>query len=298
MELEANRGGVPQLATFAKLPFNRWKSLFSTSRTNTEALNVEGGTVSTVGDSFEAAIAAVPADQRPEPELARYFTSDEIAFLFRPGRPYSDPNGATVSTRGGRVSAQIIVPIELLAASADQAEQVATGFLQILDWGICRQAQLEVFTLRNKAASSWEEAKQKLVQEEKGAILDVLPPGQRNHLWSGEIAKTLNAQRVQLLVDQAGIRAKVQTCERLLAREGMTPDRRNTLEDERLKAEVDLASVEARLAAISATFAVASAEVRVRSLENDVGNIERELHRFAPPALVDGAVVIRPLEWQ
>ncbi len=276
--------------------FNRWFSLFSRGDLDTGPLPVAEDKYVTLQDAFQAAIDAMPAEQRPAQDVIDYFVSERISSNLIVARRRDAPRYATAGRQ--RMEPRYIVEIELLAASPEQAEQVAAGFVRILDWGVCRRIQQDIWNHYDEADRTLATSRQKMDEytQTLGTFAEEIK--QLGAMRGDEGRAGLATLYVQLLVEQTGIKARIQACDKLLAQAGLSPARRERLEDEKLAAEIELASVEARRKTLDAATGFAREQQTIRSRQSWVHTLDMYLTQYAPPQLVEGAVLIQPLEWQ
>jgi len=274
--------------------FYRWLNLFLQSSLDITAQPISDDKVVALHDSFQAAIDAMPVDERPPQAVIDYFTSEHIGARLVPAGRWEAPNYVG-SRRGTR---EFILAFDLLATSPEQAEQVASGLLKIFDWGVCRTIQQDIWIHRDEAEKTVAASRQRMDEYTKTIAPLAEEVAQLGTFSSPEAQAGLMTLNLQLLVEQTGIKARIQACDKLMVRAGLAAARREKLEDERLEAEVELASVEARLKALQATTGMAKEQRSLRSRESWLRTLDAYLSQYTPPTLVDESVVIQPIEWQ
>jgi|GEM_PF-4171711 hypothetical protein len=273
--------------TLKELPFRRWLEFYQ-GHLLSEVGRARGESSRPLQDSFQALIDAMPPDRRPNKEVVDLFTGPQIATRLSEGESDNSQN----------VAGKRRMRLELLAASPEEAEQATAALLEMLDWGASRRIQLEIVQQRDAATARVTEAQQKVEEYTHQIAPQAADVAELGSLSSEAAQAGLSTLHVQLLVERTGARARIEACERLAARDDLPQARRETLENERLKTEIDLASVEARLKAIQATWGMASAKGRLSSAKSTLRMFDFYLEQHAPPELDGGAVLIQPVQWQ
>jgi hypothetical protein len=203
--------------------------------------------------------------------------------------------------------------LSVLGATPEQAEQRAKALLTILDQGFSRPSQIALFKLREQACEQFRDSQQKAEAAEKEHQSMVAELKQ----YADFPNDTLTGLRVQLFqweAELAGLQAKVEACDKLLAA-GPAAERRKQIEEAKVAAQIELAGCEARRAK-SASFiakvkqreevasktnaasgSLASAQRAQSQITARIKRIDEELATFAPVHLVDDTVIIQPVEW-
>ncbi len=202
----------------------------------------------------------------------------------------------------------------VLGATPEEAERRAKAFLTLLDQGAFRPIQLALLRTREplcvqlrdqrKLAEAAPRLKD-MVQKELTAFVDFTP----------DMLPNLRVQQLQLDVELAGVKARIATCEKLLAQPALKTDRRNQIEDLKVAAEIEFSGFEARrtkseefvgkvktkinllskLSAAERQLTVAGRSTH--NLEVAIRNLDATIRAYTPLPLVDNKIVLKPLEW-
>ena len=201
----------------------------------------------------------------------------------------------------------------ILAVTPDQAERRAEAFLTILDQGFSRPMQMALFKKRGPRTSELV-ANRKLLTATLAEVDRIKRELESYTDFTPEMLPGLRVQQLQLDVDLAGVTARIKTCDRLLA-QGGKPERQQQLEDAKIAAEIELSGFEARRAKSEEFVGKVKKKIELSVKHIDVQNEraklaeriginERNIHildeviqQHSPLPLVDGKVIIAPLEW-
>lgn len=246
-------------------------------------------------------IAQIPPKRLP--------TKDELEFLgsAKVTQFLSFPTSSQTSSQGAEAVFQIF------AITPEQAESRIRTFLTILDQGFSRPIQLALFEERGKQCESLRAAQEKHAAARKQweSLTGKLKEYEE---FTPDMLSGLRVQQLQLEVDLAGVKAKIATCEKLLAK-ASDAERRKQIEDAKIAAEIELSGFEARREK-SAEFVgklkerneltgqqvlagneMVTQSKRIQQTTEAIQRIDEEIAAFAPVTLVDDRVTIHPLEW-
>jgi hypothetical protein len=262
--------------------------------------------------TWQRMLTQIPADRQPAEEQRKFFTAPVVRDFVSVDMPKGDSQfGARFEEHGGKKITYR--PFNILAATPEQAEQRAKALLTILDQGYSRPLQLNLFKQRGKFCQEFRESETKLAAIHK----EYQSAAEEFKQFSDFPDETLTGLRVQLFqweAELAGLRAKIEACDKLLKGDG-TAERRKQIEEAKVAAEIELAGCEGRRAK-SAEFidkvkqrsvvknkrdlaAQQFSETNSRrdQLANGVRMIDQDIDMFGPVRLVDDAVTIQPVEW-
>lgn len=257
-------------------------------------------------------LAQIPLERQPGEEMKQFFTAPltpYYVFFALPG-PSSSQGFVGRPNLAGR---QGIKTIHVLGATREQVEARTKALLTILDQGFSRPIQKGLLQIRGEYCQQYRDQQEKVAAAEK-----------EYHKMQAEFkeyadfpADTLAGLRVQLFqwdAELAGLEAKVEACNKLLAA-GAAGERAKQIEEAKIAAEIELAGCKARRAK-SADFIgkvkrreeltrqrdeaegrLGLAHGKVREIAGRIQVIDEEIETFGPVHLVDDTVVIQPVEW-
>jgi hypothetical protein len=247
--------------------------------------------------SFARMLAEIPEDRALAREDREFFSSEHINRL--------------VLLANLRSAAR---ELYVLGSTAAEAEARARTLLTIFDQGFSRPIQKELFKLRTELCRDLK-AKSALLAAAVMREREIAEKLKAYEEFTPDMLAGLRVQQLQLEVDLAGVRAKLETCEKLLQKLPRDADRRKQIEDAKVSAEIELSGFEARRAksaefitklkdrnTIAASLAQASTDVVVQSNQHGnqltkVRDIDAELAAFGPVRILEDRVTIHPLEW-
>lgn len=254
----------------------------------------------------------VPADR---------LTADERAFFESPAVDqgllsfYSEPVGG-VGFRGS--SSQQGQAFYVFGRTEKECEARAKSLLTILDYGFSRPIQQHLLTQRQEldARLATTQANREATQAELARLAKELKDYSD---YSEDILPGLRQQQMALEVDLAGTMARIEACNILLAKPtdkgGLSQERRGTVEDTKIQAEISLAGFRSQRAKLEEFVKKAKtraeldvrqlmAEQRVSVLSNEMAALqgrtleaEAQLAYFAPVTVVDDTIVVHPVQW-
>ncbi|MGA2059462.1 MAG: hypothetical protein ABSG67_03190 [Thermoguttaceae bacterium] len=145
------------------------------------------------------------------------------------------------------------VQIRLLYPSAEEAKKCVEAWFDVYDKDVCYNAQKVCLNVRNKLVQMLPEYIEKL----KNAQADLSKAQQEMEKYqeftdiTHEALTGLTTQRRMLEVDLAGIKARIEACQEMLAKSGNMPAaRKDQIETARVTAEIELRGLDAKRAEI------------------------------------------------
>jgi hypothetical protein len=167
---------------------------------------------------------------------------DKQDFLFMDNNFTSDENGDPEN-----------VQIRLLYPGAEEAKKCVEAWFDVYDKEVCYNAQKVCLNIRNKIVQMMPEYIEKL----KKAQADLSKAQQEMEKYqefadiTHEALTGLTTQRRMLEVDLAGIKARIEACQEMLAKSGNMPAaRKDQIETARVTAEIELRGLDAKRAEI------------------------------------------------
>ncbi|MGI8982683.1 MAG: hypothetical protein ACR2FY_25905 [Pirellulaceae bacterium] len=244
------------------------------------------------------------ADSITKEERAFLTDAESIGGLVSPGYTHTSPDP---SHKGGW-------GFIVLGTTPEQAEMRSKALLTLLDLGVCRPVQLAIFKKREPLCLQLRDYRRTLAQHQvaTNAAEEQLKSFAE---FTPEMLPNLRVQQLQLDVDLAGVKARIATCEKLLAQPALKPERRSQIEDVKVTAEIESSGFEARRAKSEEFIGKVKALIDLRSklskLEfnrsvklNEIRACESQIHRideairaYVPLPLVDNKITVQPLEW-
>lgn len=241
----------------------------------------------TLGDVMQELIDSMPVEQRPSEEVTRYFTSDTIATRFLAEWEVER------TLEGGQ---ELQRRVQLLARSPEEARAVASGLVKIIDWSVSRPIQLHVLTQRPPRLEGVTKAKEKLEQLTRQLGVESDDVAGLGSFPDSTTKTHLRTLSVELIVERAGIQARLDACEKLLAGE-LSATQRARAEQQQLDAQIDLAAVETKRKTVQATFDLAGANSNLQRATALLRAVDDALEQFAPPQ-VEQPIKIQPIDWR
>jgi len=274
-------------------------------------------------------VQRVPKDRLPPEELVTMLTTDaelhvrlsplryEEPVAVDPRKPPFDPSRFAVWPENG-------LSVRLMAPTKERAKELLEATLAIFDQGRCLAAYrnyVEVRDFHERLIPRYREQLKRVVAEE--SVRDK----QRSALqgWSditGQTLASLVAQRRMIAVDEAGIKARIAECDRLLTEGAKGPAgarpsqaKLDSLEVAKTMAQIELVGLEAKRRAIEELLEkgrkwIDLAESRPGrnsswDLKSQMADIEARLAAYKeavekkrPFPEVDGKVLIRRVRWE
>ena len=282
-----------------KLPYLGDRNLFSPNQ-----LGEYGGDLS---ESLALMTKALPT--------ADPFTKEERAFLTD---SESIGNHVSCSFMPVDVSSprprKIVCIFVVLGTTPEQAEMRSRALITLLDHGVCRPIQLFVFKDREPLCIEVRDFRRKLTQHQ--ASINAVEGLLKSFAdFTADMLPNLRVQQLQLDVDLAGVKARIATCEKLLAQPNLKPERRSQIEDVKVAAEIESSGFDARRAKSeefigkvktlidlreklsNAELSRNSALSQISARESRIQTIDAAIHAFAPLPIVGNKITVQPLEW-
>ena len=191
-------------------------------------------------DTFRPFEKNVFSSTLPTEKITALF--DKQDFIFMEKNISSDQNGDPEN-----------VQIRLLYPSAEEAKKCVQAWFDVYDMDVCYNAQKDCLNVRKKLVQMLPEYIEKL----KKAQADLAQPQQEIEKYqefadiTHEALTGLTTQRRMLEVDLAGIKARIEACQEMLAKSGNMPAaRKDQIETARVTAEIELRGLDAKRAEI------------------------------------------------
>lgn len=257
----------------------------------------------TFSDAFGRMIAQVPTGRVPE-EARKELASSEIDRSVIAIDPARRSGGVPQTERG----------LLILGRTPEEAERRTGQLLLIFDQGFSRPLQMGLFKEREAKCNQLRELQQKLPAAKKSYEV-LMGKIKEYEEFTPDLLAGLKVQQLQMEVDVAGVKAKIATCEKLLAKTQGIAERSKPIEEAMIAAEIELSGFEARRAkaaefvgkvkdrnelaarAAVAENAIGESNQTIGYLSHLIRGIDEEIAAFAPVTLVDDRVTIHPLEW-
>jgi len=265
-------------------------------------------------EPFKRMLAQIPAGRLPPEEQLAFFSAPNVSSYV--DSSWLDARGGikgNTSRRSSDFSGKQH-DIRILAISPEEAEQRARTMLMILDQGFSRPIQVALFKERMKSCGGLPEARAKSAASQKE--YDTLNAKLKEYEeFTADMLSGLRVQQLQMEVDLAGVKARLETCERLLSKLPRDSGRRKQIEDAKIGAEIELSGFEARRAKaaefvakvkdrneLSTKLGLAGDKSKNTKQQLDyyiayLRELDNEIEAFGPVRLVDDKVTIHPLEW-
>ncbi|WP_254510028.1 hypothetical protein [Anatilimnocola floriformis] len=219
----------------------------------------------------------------------------------------------------GRISLSngvFLQEFRILCKSKEECERCAKGLMTLLDYGFSRPLQLRLLQKREELVAEIATARKQLVENEK-ELTQVDKRLTEFKDFTPEMLPTLRQQQIALDVDLAGTMARIKACEALLAatRPALSADRRASVEDTKIQAEINLAGYQAQritllefVSQVKEKIILSDRRNLLRSdlnvlrkvLESRPGliqEIDADLDFVAPLKVADDQFVVQPIEW-
>lgn len=273
------------------------------------------GSSRTLRESFARFIKETPEDRLPK-DARDFFTAEEVnfGFVLVGGINTSDFRLSSREREAG--DGKAMLDIRVLGKTAEQCEQRARALVTMLDYGFSRPLQSEILARRQTQAENFARSQQGYLRtsEEIPTLTKSLAAYAD---LSNEMLTGLQLQQREAEIALAGVKSRLAACEKALAKaqDGSNRERTNQIEAAKLAAELDAADWEARHAKASelvtrvkaridlseqlasATRTLPQQRTSLYSYRSSVERLDRDLLRHAFLPLVDGKIVIQPLEW-
>jgi len=262
------------------------------------------------GEVHVLAIEAVPVEQPGS--SSRFFAGPRPPAGERPSRK-AVPSGE----RPSRKAVVVARKFTLVAAATDRAKQLAEAVLSAYDYGFSFPYHQQMV----ERLKYWEPM---LVEERREAkkIEDELTACRKQledlNPWADIAAESLTnltTQQRLIAVEEAGVKARIAACEKLL-KKPYPPRRAEQAENAKTAAEIELVGLAAKRAAIEEIIekgrkridlqaSVSSLSARQRNepvllaaIERYVARYKESIDKKLPFAEVQGKIIIRRIRWE
>jgi hypothetical protein len=268
-------------------PIGQWTMLYVLGRT-VEMQSVGERKTGGWPAAFQDLVERMPAERRPSEGVVKLFTGEEIALRFHDGQRSGISNPRQLRE----------LSLQLWATSPEEAEQMAGGLLTMLDWGVSRTAQLQLWQQLEKTKAEVVRLQQVVAEQTKDVDTLTADAAEQRALRTETGRTALASLRVELLVERSGARARIAACDKLVAAGRLSAGRQEQIEKERVAAEIQLASLDARLQSIQAAYSLDQSKRQLQGEESGIAALQNGLEYFAPPKLENNTVLIQPLVWK
>ena len=211
----------------------------------------------------------------------------------------------------------LVVEINVLGPTPEVVKELVAGILQLYDYGLSYRIQKEYLRLAQEAEKVFPElrAELKKADAELATLEGQLEPYQEYEDITAESLADLMTQRRLLLVDLAGVEARIGACSMILSGSPMNVDRTMRVETIKVSAEIELVGLRARKdyidhvvekgrerLALSGKVRVAKSRVgiesrRVSKVESSLEGYRLQRKRFEPFAIEGEKITIHPIAW-
>ena len=211
-----------------------------------------------------------------------------------------------------------VVEINVLGPTPEVVKELAAGIFQLYDYGLSYPIQEEYLRRAQEAERMLPEflAELKKADAELATQEERLEPYEEYEDITAESLADLMTQRRLLLVDLAGVEARIDACTKILSRRPpMTVDRMDRIEMIKISAEIELVGLHAREGYIdhvvekgrdrlalwakakAARSRVAEPSRRVSKVESSLEEYRSQRKRFEPFAIEGDKITIHPIAW-
>lgn len=225
-------------------------------------------------EPLQVLASRVPPNRLPPQEVLRELT-DKAKIHVR--IYFYENSGDDPVTAGMRVT--------LLAATADQAKQLAQGSIQLIDYGFLAPIHQKYSPILEPVEKKLKESQVGLKEaEEKKAAAEKLLEELKDYAdITPESLATLRNQQRMIAVDLAGIKARIEACNKLQAGK-VTLARNEQIETVKIVAEIDLIGLSAKRDALEDLIKKGERRVAARreasSAQNSVSSLTRDLRQI------------------
>lgn len=256
-------------------------------------------------------VKQVPKDRVGAHDLAFFESKDVDQGMVTFNAMVNAPRAAADEMPGQPSYAQSFY---IFGRSEKECEARAKALLALLDYGFSRPIQHSLLAAREETVAKLQAAQ--AAQAEAKAELGKLAKEVTAYVdYTPEILPGLRQQQMGLEVDLAGTRARIEACDLLLTKGGMNQERRGTVEDTKIQAEIELAGFQSRRDKLEEFVAKAKAKQallakgeeagkrdvaetkNVRSRQGRLEDIDAALTFFAPVSIAENTITIYPLGW-
>jgi hypothetical protein len=209
------------------------------------------------------------------------------------------------------------VEIRLLAPTSEEAKSSVNRWLGVYEWAICYPGQKSCLEMREKIIQTISEYSDQL----KNAEAELKTAQQEQDKYkefediTPEALTTLTSQRRMLEVDLAGIKARIDACQQMLAKANMPLARLDQIETAKVTAEIELRGLNAKQAEIDRIIqgaqkrqelvkAALHLPTTVAGLKNRLDFAQKAIQAiddyrlgYVPLPIEDNRVTIRRIKW-
>ncbi len=260
---------------------------------------------------FEQLITTTPEERLPPKDVVSALVTETSRVVRRDGK--------IVDREQRTPTRELTVEFTLFAPTADRARELAEGLLALCDYGLSYPTQQGIIRLRKDAEKQLAEHQAELQKAERELARqgEQLQQLEQFDDITKEALDGLTTQRRLISVDLAGVRARLEACEKILAgRDKLSPSRVEQVETIKIAAEIELVGLMARQAYIDhivemgrqrmkvlQTLAALNLQVQkhksgVRSGLEEVQTFESQRERYVPLEVEDGKIMIRRIKWE
>jgi hypothetical protein len=251
-------------------------------------------------------VGNLPADRRPAAGVLAAFGAQKVPVVTR-----------AIEVKDGAVR---YIRFEVLGTNREQAKELAAGLIQLYDDGLSYPSQKTWLELIQVAKDRMAAARTEVARLEEAI------PGYRKQVEefsefkdiSNEALASLKTQQRMLAVDLAGVKARIEACQRLLGGrpENLGATRRDQVESLKVAAEIELVGLDAKRQEIDRLIKGAEGrralQDRVNSAGGKIGDLTRQMAQDQPKIdfwaanraydeplpVLDNKVTIRRIKWE
>ena len=258
--------------------------------------------------TFPRVLANVPQEHMPAEDIR-----DVLSAYIRGRSAYFTHRQVPM---GDRYDRKYYQSFELMAPSPERAEELVRGLLSLYDYGVYYPIQRECLRLKRESEGRLPKYRATLKEAEKelAESAEQLEQLKEYEDVNKEALVHFTTQLRLISVDLAGIRARIEACNKILAKP-VKPSRVEQVETVKITAEIELVGVEARKAAIeeivekgrrrvellgsaeAARKKVSSYKSTISSRETRIAGYEADRRELMPFPIQDGKVTIHPIKW-
>jgi hypothetical protein len=203
--------------------------------------------------------------------------------------------------------------LELLSTNRDEAAVLVREWLRVYDIDLCDAAQKECLSEKTRLEKLIAEINDELKKKE--AELSMADKYKEFDDITPDALVSLKTQRRMLLVDLAGIKARLNACEEMLINKSMSVSRKEQVENTKIAAEIEFRGLEAKQDEIGQIIQGAQHRQKIlsdnRSLNNSIQSLKSRINLinncikeiddyqlgFQPLPVEDNNVAIRRIKW-
>lgn len=281
--------------------------LFSPDVFQARHSGTESTPITKLGQYHALLVEQCPPDQRPESRLTDFLTSPDCD---RDVMRRSNLRQPGMRLRHAEWTYTVFAP------TAEEAQARAGAIIRLYDCGLSRPMQRYLLTEGRKSLESARMGYQELARQDQ-AIRAAEEQAANPTEITAEIFSQLKSQKVLLAVELAGLDARIKACNAMLKDDVrvVVTHIRESINDMKVKAEVDLAGTKEKLDRINGFIAEANESYALQSriaqlkaarqtlqsqIKKDESRAEayaRLVSLYAPLQLKDEKITISPVEW-